>query len=418
MMCPSSPVTGTQRHRWIVVADSPFLPANGGGELEHVGFLRAATRRGLVAALIVPTDVDPGSVGRDDDLPAIRALVKPAITVFPPRNRRLTAAFLPWRPYVVGSRRPYRGLTLDLRAQVPDATGVVVFSYKSHHLGGTIARDLGLPLIVRMHNMEGSYHRALARSTGGVRGMAMGVEAARIELDERALERARWVGGIADISQRDAHVRAARARVPVTYVPSFAFGAMPIALAEARDQPTSPNVVFLGALNVQTNHDAIVWFLERIWPSIRASVPHAVWRVVGRTPPTWLRDRLSATPGVELHADVPETASYLRDASVAVNPAVSGSGVNIKLVEYLAAGVPVVSTGLGVQGLGMDAGRHAEVADTPAAFAGSVVRLLEDPQGAHDLGQRGQRYAQDVLNVERGLDAMIDLMQQARLRSR
>jgi hypothetical protein len=59
-----------------------------------------------------------------------------------------------------------------------------------------------------------------------------------------------------------------------------------------------------------------------------------------------MRELVAATAGAELHADVADPAVFLSAAGVAVNPAVSGSGVNIKLLEYLFAGTPVVSTGL------------------------------------------------------------------------
>ena len=85
---------------------------------------------------------------------------------------------------------------------------------------------------------------------------------------------------------------------------------------------------------------------------------------------------MSRTAGAELHADVAEPAAFLAAADVSINPAVSGSGVNIKLVEYLAAGAPVVSTTRGSAGLGLTPGKDLLVADTPAEFAGAVGDLL------------------------------------------
>src|SRR6188508_572189 len=91
--------------RWIVVADSPFIPAQGGGEREHLGFLEAAIAADLVAALVVPVDTDPVGVGRADDLAAIRDLVAPAPVITVPRVRSpLRAGLSLRRPYVVGSR--------------------------------------------------------------------------------------------------------------------------------------------------------------------------------------------------------------------------------------------------------------------------------------------------------------------------
>ena len=190
-----------------------------------------------------------------------------------------------------------------------------------------------------------------------------------IELDERLLERSRWLAGIADISAADAAVRARRARVPITNVPSFALGTRRGAPGPSRTPSGRPTVVFLGALDVATNHDAVSWFAEGSWPLVRAAVPDCRWHVVGRRPSSQVRTLVSRTPGAELHADVAEPAAFLAEADVSINPAVSGSGVNIKLVEYLAAGVPVVSTTRGSAGLGLTPGKDLLVADTPADFA-------------------------------------------------
>ena len=86
------------------MADSPFIPTHGGGEREHLGFVEAAVEAGLVAALVVPTDTDPGAVGRSDDLDAIRELVAPAPVLEAPRARSLRHGLSVRLPYVVASR--------------------------------------------------------------------------------------------------------------------------------------------------------------------------------------------------------------------------------------------------------------------------------------------------------------------------
>ncbi|MFZ1288199.1 MAG: glycosyltransferase [Candidatus Phosphoribacter sp.] len=392
-------------NEWIIVADSPFLPAHGGGELEHLGFVTAAVERGLVAALVVPTDTDPSRYGRSDDLEALRELVAPRPTFFVPRNRSLRAGVLPWRPYVVGSRPIPPWLVPALRHAAPQATGVVVFSYKSHHLGRRIARGLGLPAILRTHNLEGRYHRALARSERGPRSWGMWVEAARIAVDERVLERRRSLVGIADISEADAKERGRRSTTPVRYVPTFSFnrGLTQQPSNAPRDRLT---VVFVGALDVATNQDALTWFATRVWPMVRADEPRARLLVVGRRPDSSLLNLVGQTPGAELHADVPDPGVYLRSATVAVNPAVSGSGVNIKLVEYLSTGIPVVSTTLGSAGIGLCAGEDLDVVDDAAGFAAAVLSLLHDEPRATAMGRQGRRAAAKSLAVDQSIEQL------------
>jgi glycosyltransferase involved in cell wall biosynthesis len=368
-------------HRWVVVADSAFLPARGGGEREHLGFVRAAADRGALALLVVPTkgvlDVRPYQ-----ELAA-------GLPVLPsPRRTNPLLLGHPTRPYVVASRPAAADLVHRARALAPDATGVVVFSYKSWRIGEALARGLDLPAVLRQHNLEGAYHRSLAQQTSGLRGLVLRWESARITRDERRVDRAPWLRAVADISAYDAGRRRRRG-APAVHVPPFAFDARLAALPRRPDQRR--RVLFLGALDVATNTAAVDWLLSGPWRAVRSEVPGAVLEIVGRGPSPALRTRLAGEPGVFLPADVPEVHSFLSTAAVALNPAVAGSGVNIKLVDYLQAGIPVVSTTLGSQGLHLGAGEDLEVHDDPAAFARAVVALLRDPARAEDLGAAGRR---------------------------
>jgi GT2 family glycosyltransferase len=132
--------------------------------------------------------------------------------------------------------------------------------------------------------------------------------------------------------------------------------------------------------------------------------------VVGRRPSEAVRELVAATPGAELHADVPDPSVHLRAAALAVNPAVSGSGVNIKLVEYLATGVPVVSSTRGTAGLLLDPGTDLLVADAPGRFAESVITLLNEPVTAQEIGARGRRTAFDLMDTTASLDTMSRLL--------
>ena len=402
--------------RWIVVADSSFLPAHGGGEREHLGFVRAVARSGRLALLVVPgaREADILAYQRErGDVPVI-------VT-----ERRTTPLMLlhPTKPYVVASRPAPRWLAARSAALAPDATGVVVFSYKSRELGEVIARGLGLPAVLRQHNREGAYHRSLAGGTSGPRGLVLAWEALRIERDERRVGRAGWLAGTADISLSDAEWRRGTGAHHVVHVPPFALDLGPAAASSGSGADTDtdaagpgsdvagpPRVLFLGALDVATNTEAIGWFLDRVWPKVTAGHPDVVLDVVGRGPTPALRARLAAAPRVSLSADVPDVRPYLARAAVAVNPAVSGSGVNIKVIEYLDAGIPLVSTSLATRGLPLAAGTDLEVQDDEGGFADAVLDLLADPEAARAMGKRGQAHIRDVLDADVNLDRIADLL--------
>ena len=90
-----------------------------------------------------------------------------------------------------------------MSAAAPDADAVVLFSYKSHEIGRVLAEELGLPAVLRQHNLEGAYHHALADATSFPKSLAYRLEAKRIDADEKRLESSDWLTGIADISLSD-----------------------------------------------------------------------------------------------------------------------------------------------------------------------------------------------------------------------
>jgi glycosyltransferase involved in cell wall biosynthesis len=392
-----------------VVADSPFLPPTGGGEQEHLGFVRAAAGEGLLALLVLPD-------GATVDLKEYIRLL-PGVPVLPtPRRTNPLLLAHPTKPYVVASRPAPAWLVPRARELAPDATGIVIFSYKSRWIGEELARGLGLSAVIRQHNREGAYHRSLAAQTPGPRGWVLRWEAMRIERDERRLGHAEWLAGTADISLADADWRRATGAPNVVHVPPFALGLSqdPQDAAQALGGPEAvggpPRVLFLGTLDTATNTGALDWFLGRVWPTVLAGHPDVVLDVVGRGPSPALRRRLEAAERVELAADVPDVGPYLRRAAVAVNPVISGSGVNIKLVEYLDAGLPLVSTSLATEGLPLRPGVDLEVHDDPAGFASAVLRLLEHPDEALVMAGHGRAHLRELLDVKTNLARIGELL--------
>ncbi len=395
------------------MADSPFLPARGGGEREHLGFVRAAAHEGLLALLVVPG-------GDAVELADYRRLLGDVPILVTTRQTSPLLLGHPTLPYVVASRPAPPGLAARARELAPDATGVVVFSYKARRVGEALARGLNLPAVIRQHNREGAYHRSLARQTPGLRGLVYWWEALRIERDERRTGRAAWVTGTADISLADAQWRRSTGARSVVHVPPFALQvgdqpptADPTEPPGSTDHPGSsepPRVLFLGTLDTATNTGALDWLLNRVWPTVVAGHPTVRLEVVGRGPSAALTQRLAQVERVDLAADVPEIAPYLARAAVAVNPVVSGSGVNIKVVEYLDAALPLVSTSLATRGLPLVAGTDLEVHDDPAAFAGAVLRLLTDRPAASAMAQAGQAHIRHLLDPHTNLNLICSLL--------
>ncbi len=147
-------------------------------------------------------------------------------------------------------------------------------------------------------------------------------------------------------------------------------------------------LLFLGSFRHLPNQEALTWFLREVFPQVRAQEPRARLIVIGSDPP--LLHSLPTNEGVELIGFVEDVREPLKRYSLFVCPILSGSGVRVKLLEAFAAGIPVVSTSLGAEGL---AGRESAIcalADDPSSFAAHIVNLLNDPEAAAQMADRAR----------------------------
>jgi len=147
-------------------------------------------------------------------------------------------------------------------------------------------------------------------------------------------------------------------------------------------------ILFLGSFRHTPNQEALTWFVEQVLPLVLAEEPRARVLVIGSEPPPLSSFRHAEA--VELIGFVEDVREPLARYSLFVCPILSGSGVRVKLLEAFAAGIPVVSTRLGAEGLADRDGEICALADQPADFARHVVELLRDPQKAAAMAARAR----------------------------
>ncbi len=152
-----------------------------------------------------------------------------------------------------------------------------------------------------------------------------------------------------------------------------------VARYEFRTQGRRPaTMLFLGSFRHLPNQHALSWFLDGVLPKVLAGCPEARLVIVGSDPPPAhvLAGHGSA---VELRGYVEDVREVLAELAVFVCPILAGSGVRVKLLEAFAAGIPVVSTTIGAEGLATVDGETCRLADTGAEFAARILELLDQP---------------------------------------
>lgn len=221
----------------------------------------------------------------------------------------------------------------------------------------------------------------------GLKGWFLGIEARRVAAYEKRLaeraERSYVVSSIDQLAIGSDHV-----------------GVLPLGIDVTRfDKPaqaaTAPLIAFTGNMFYQPNVDAMLWFAEHCWPAIKAAVPGVRIAVVGNRPQPSLVTLGKVDPAIEVMGRVPSVAAIIQTAAVAVAPMRSGSGMQFKILEAMACGVPVVATSIGQGDIGCTAGRDILVRDDAVEFAQQVIALLKSPALRAEIGNAGFSYVQE-----------------------
>ena len=150
-------------------------------------------------------------------------------------------------------------------------------------------------------------------------------------------------------------------------------------------------MLFLGSFRHLPNQEALDWFTRQVLPLVVKRSPAARLVIVGAEPPP--RHSLPNLPdNIELRGFVEDVREPLGQYAVFVCPILSGSGMRVKLLEAFAAGIPVVSTRMGAEGLAAADGEICMLADDPAEFADKIIELLDNPEKARELAVRAREH--------------------------
>ena len=157
-------------------------------------------------------------------------------------------------------------------------------------------------------------------------------------------------------------------------------------------------LLFVGGFWQRPNGDAVLWFVERVLPRIRAELPDTVFRIAGSNMTDEVR-ALADRPGVELFGYAEDLTPVLDTAHVFVAPLRYGAGMKGKVGHAMISGLPVVATTIGGEGMSASDGVHLLMADEPEDFADHVVSLLRDDALWHRLQAEGQALIEATLSA-------------------
>jgi len=252
---------------------------------------------------------------------------------------------------------------------------------------------LSIPSVLFQHNVESEIWRRHAATAGNpAKKMLYRMEFRKMLRYERAA--VRKFQHVISVSANDRSIMmqwvdADRVTVVPTGVDLAQYRPDPAKFDSTNSDPnplaaSAPLITFVGAMDWEPNVDAVEYFCAEVWPLIKAEVPQARFRIVGRNPgrrlQKWASNSNSNDGSIEVTGRVHDVVEHLRQSAVVIVPLRIGGGTRLKIYEAMATGKAIVSTTVGAEGLDVHHGRDIVLADDARSFAQAAIMLLRDPE--------------------------------------
>lgn len=248
----------------------------------------------------------------------------------------------------------------------------------------------GPPLVMDLVDVDSEKFAAFGESRRGVTGIVDRIEARRLRGFERELGR-RAHRIVLTTGREVALYREKVGPAALVAIPNGV--ALPDSVAPAAARQAGL-MVFVGAMDYEANIEAAETGAREVLPLVRSRIPGAVFRIVGRNPAPRVK-ALASIEGVEVTGEVPDPGRHLQEAAIALVPLRVARGIQNKVLEALAAGLPVVATPDVLASLEAGAGAAVRTGADPAALAAAAADLLSDPAGRQRCGDSARGYVRE-----------------------
>lgn len=179
----------------------------------------------------------------------------------------------------------------------------------------------------------------------------------------------------------------------------------------ASRNPRAYTLLYNGALTYGANLDAVRFYASEIYPILAHKVPSVKLRVTGRTEGVDL-DGIADCPGIELTGYVDDIRTELNTAAACIVPLRIGGGSRLKILEAMAAGVPVISTTMGIEGINAVHGEHAMIVDAPSEIADAIEKVLKNPDIVLKLNQNARLLVEEQYSWQAIGEGFVSIVEQ------
>ncbi len=153
-------------------------------------------------------------------------------------------------------------------------------------------------------------------------------------------------------------------------------------------------ICFVGSMQYIPNSEAAIYFATKVFPLVKKSIPDAKFKIIGANPRKDLFEAVKGVEGVEITGKVDDVREYMKDCKVSVCPVKIAGGIQNKILEAMAMGIPVLTTPEGAEGIGANED-ILEVANSDEEYAKKVIQIMQDEFLQKEIGYNSRNF---VLN--------------------
>lgn len=335
-------------------------------------------------------DVTVVSFGRPDDFETIRSTLNldlkgVRIVPFPwtGRYRRLGQLYAHWTKdsfiqLVCRSRKMQE--TLDDVFEVQDFDLVQM----EFCMMGNFRLNTDAIRVLDAHNVEyDNYRRMVPFASSWIRKRHYYHEYKKLFREE--IEACRRQDAIFVTSARDKEILDADVPEVPKYIVPNGVDLSYFTPSPSHREPAS--LVFTGMMGYVPNYDGILYFLDKVFPLIRKTIPEITVYIVGNRPPEVLQRR--ASDRIIITGFVSDVRPYVWRSSAYIVPLRMGGGTRLKVLEAMGMKKPIITTSIGCEGIDVTPGENVVVADEPRQFADAVIEVLRDVHMQRRLAENG-----------------------------
>ncbi|UOQ70696.1 glycosyltransferase family 4 protein [Hymenobacter cellulosilyticus] len=384
----------------------PFPPHDGGAIAMHdvAAGLAAAGHQVTVLAINTPKHFQPDTVL--SHLAGVRLVTVPVDTRLSPVKalKNLLVGQVPYNVERFISPAVEARLVELLRTEQFDVVQVEG-TFVAWYVDVIKREQPSLPVVLRAHNVEYTIWQMLAEGEANplkrlyLRHLAKGLK----KFEQDFLPRFDAVAAITEPDQR--RLRALGCAEPVVFVPAG------VDLTRFQVNPgirAKPRTLFMiGSLDWLPNLEGLDWFLDHVWPQAHELLPELELHIAGKNTPARLQGLTKKN--VIVHGFVESAAEFMQQYDVMIVPLLSGGGMRIKIIEGMALGKCIISTGLGSEGIFVRNGFDIVLGDEPSAWLEYLRRYCAGELDQQAIGQEAARTIARLYDNRRVIEGFVDL---------